>query len=348
LIKYSKPNIKKVDLVGVLENLVSDNIGDGQTVKEFEKLFASTYKLRSNHAVALGSGYDALFLGLKAMGIQAGDEIILPSYVCTAPYHAIKNCGATPVLADIGDDYNISAASAKEKITDNTKAIIVPHMFGQPADLDSLLALGVPIIEDCAQAIGATYKNKPVGSYGKFAIFSFYATKMLTTGYGGMFLSRDSKMASIVSGMRVCNYKEELTYSVNSNISDFQAAMGINQLKRLNHFVEIRESIADIYNRKLLQTHHGVPLNFEERKNVYYQYPIRITRSLKDAVKFLKRNNIEVEPLVQKPLHHFLGLPVEDYPKTEKAFLKTLSIPIYPALLNSEVEHIAKVIVHVK
>ncbi len=348
MIKYSKPNIKKADLVGVLENLVSDNIGDGQTVKEFEKIFAFNYKLRSNHAVALSSGYDALFLGLKAMGVGEGDEIIIPSFVCTAPYHAVKNCGATPILADIEDDYNISATSAKEKITENTKAIIVPHMFGQPANLDSFLALDVPLIEDCAQAIGATYKGKPVGSFGKFAIFSFYATKMLTTGYGGMFLSRDSKMTSTVSGMRICENKEELSYSVNSNISDFQAAMGINQLKRLNHFIEIRESIADIYNRKLLQTHHGVPRNYEERKNVYYQYPIRITRSLKDAVKFLKRNNVEVQPLISKPLHQFLGLPAEDFPNTEKAFLKALAVPIYPALLNSEVEHIAKVIAHVK
>jgi len=344
VIRHSKPNIKKKDLVSVLENLVSDNIADGATVKEFEKQFASQFSMRSNHAVSLGSGTDAIYLGLKALEVGPGDEVIMPSFVCSAPYHAVVNNGAVPVLCDIGADFNISVSSAKSRITEKTKAIIVPHMFGQPADLDPFLELDIPIIEDCAQALGAVYKNRPVGSFGKFSVFSFYATKVITTGYGGILFSRDARLAAAVKTMRFYDKKEELTLSCNSNISDFQAAMGINQLKRLDHFIKLRRSIAEVYNRKLIQTHHEIPQIFEDRQNIYFRYPVRLRRSLKSAIEFLKKNKIEGAQPVFKPLHHYMNLPVSDFPETERAFLKTLSIPIYPALLNKEVDFIAKVV----
>lgn len=343
MIRHSKPNIKRSDLKGVLECLVSDNIADGETVKEFERQFASLYKLRSNHAVAVSSGTDALHLGLLALGIGAGDEVILPSYVCTSPYHAICHTGATPVLCDIGEDYNIAFESARKALSKRTRAIVVPHLFGQPADLQPFLDLDIPIIEDCAQALGATWQDKLVGSFGKFAFFSFYATKVITTGHGGMFLSRDLRLAAAVRSMRVYDKKEELTPSFNSQLSDIQAAMGINQLKRLDHFVNLRQQIAEVYNRKLLQTHHQVPQAFPNRSNIYFRYPIRVKRSLKAAIDFMRKNNIETAPPLFRPLHQYLNLSATDFPGTEQVFLKTLSIPIYPALLNKEVEYIARV-----
>ncbi len=324
--------------------MVSDNIGDGDTVKKFESEFSGLFGLRSNHAVTVSSGTDALQLGLLAMGIGQGDEVIIPSYLCTSPYHAIKNAGAVPVLCDIGHDYNISFESAKQKITDKTKAIIVAHLFGLPADIDPFMGLGVPIIEDCAQAISAKYNGEPVGSFGKFSFFSFYATKMITTGYGGMLLTKDTKFAASVRSMRHYDKKEDLSTSFNCGMSDIQAAIGINQLKRLDHFVNLRGHIAEMYNRKFLQTHHEIPQKYDGRDNVYFRYPIRLQRSLKDALKFLYKNNIEAAMPVFKPLHRYLDLPASDFPGTEEAYLKTMSIPIYPALLNKEVEYIIKVV----
>lgn len=347
MIRHSKPNIKRADLVSVLENLISDNIADGSMVREFEKAFCEFFGQRSGSAVAVGSGMDALFFGLKALGVGPGDEIILPSYLPPAPLHAVLNCGATPVLCDIGPDYTISAASARAVVSERTKAILVGHLFGLPAELNELSALGVPLIEDCAQAIGARYQGDLVGGFGKFAFFSFYATKMITTGYGGMFFSRDTRLTTAVREMRSYIGKEELTPTFSSNITDFQAAMGVNQLKRLPHFIEQRRQIAETYTLRFLQAHLEVPQKFEGRDSVWYRYPLRVRRSLKDALAFLKKNTIEAKQPIAKPLHHLLGQAGEAFPETERAFLKTISIPIYPALLNKEVEYIAKVVARV-
>lgn len=343
MIRHSKPNIKKSDLVGVLENLVSDNIADGETVRLFEKEFASRLGMRSNHAVSTGSGTDALYLGLLAMGIGPGDEVVLPSYLPTAPFLAVRNTGALPVLCDTGSDGNIDPASARAKLSERTKAVLVAHLFGQPADMAALQELGVPLIEDCAQALGARVGEQEVGTFGKFSFFSFYASKMITTGHGGLFFSRDSKLAAAVKVLRSWRDNEGIEQAFNSCITDFQAAMGLNQLKRLDHFIEIRRKIAEIYNKRFLQTHHEVPPVFEGRESVWFRYPLRVKGSLKEAIAFLGKQNIEAKSPVATPLHRLLELPPEEFPNADKAWRNTLSIPIYPALASKEVEYIAKV-----
>lgn len=347
MIRHSKPNIKRADLVSVLENLISDNIADGSMVRDFERAFCEFSGQRAGSAVAVGSGMDALFFGLKALGIGPGDEVILPSYLPTAPLHAIINCGATPVLCDIGQDYNINPESARELVNEKTKAVIVAHLFGLPAEMGELANLGVPLIEDCAQSIGARYQGDLVGGFGKFSFFSFYATKMMTTGYGGMLLSRDTRLTTAVRDLRTYIGKENLGESYNSNITDFQAAMGINQIKRLPHFIEQRRQIAETYNMRFLQAHLDIPQKYEGRDSVWYRYPLRVKRSLKDALEFLKKNSIEAKQPIDKPLHQHLGLDADRFVETERAFLKTISIPIYPAMLNKEVEFVAKVVARV-
>jgi dTDP-4-amino-4,6-dideoxygalactose transaminase len=343
VIRHSKPNLKRADLASVLENLVSDNIADGAMVREFERAFSELYGYRGGGAVAVGSGLDALFFGLRALGIGPGDEVILPSYLPPAPFLAVTHTGATPVVCDIGGDYTISAESARARITERTKAVIAAHLFGLPADLSPLMELGVPVIEDCAQALGARYKGELTGSAGRFSFFSFHASKMIPTGYGGMFLSKDPRLAASVRDMRSYAVRDDLTPAWNSNITDFQAAMGMNQLKRLPHFIEQRRQIAEIYTKRFLQAHLDIPPMYEGRESVWFRYPLRVPHSLKEAIEFLRKNAIEGKPPLAKPLHQMLGLPPEEFPETEKAFLKTLSIPIYPALLNKEVDHIAKV-----
>jgi len=348
LIRHSKPNLKRADLASVLENLVSDNIADGAMARDFEKAFCEFHGQKGGGAVAVGSGLDALFFGLRALGIGPGDEVILPSYLPTAPFLAVRHTGATPVLCDIGPDYAISAESARARITDRTRAIIVAHLFGLPADMAALPELGVPLIEDCAQALGARYRGELVGSAGRFSFYSFHASKMITTGYGGMFFSRDTRLAAAVRDMRSYSSRDDLEPAWNSNITDFQAAMGINQLKSLPRFIEQRRRIADIYTQHCMQAHIEIPPNYEDRENVFYRYPIRVRHSLKDAIEYLRKNAVEGKSPVAKPLHKILELPPEEYPESEKAYLKTLSIPIYPALLNREVEYIAKLAAHIQ
>jgi dTDP-4-amino-4,6-dideoxygalactose transaminase len=347
VISHSKPTIQRADLVSVLENLVTDNIADGAMVRDFEKAFCEFYGQRGGGAVAVGSGLDAIFFGLTALGIGPGDEVILPSYLPPAPYLAVTHCGAKPVLCDIGPDYNICAESARACITGNTKAIIAAHLFGLPADLAALSELGVPIIEACAQALGARYRGDLAGSIGKFSFFSFHASKMITTGYGGMFFSKDTRLCASVREIRSYSTRDDLLPAWNSNITDFQAAMGIIQLKSLPGFIEQRRKIAGIYTERFLQARMDVPRTYEDRENVWHRYPIRVKHSLKGAIEYLKKNAIEGKPPIARPLHQLAGLPSENYPESEKAFLKTLSIPLYPALRKKEVDHIAKVVAHV-
>ncbi|MGC9310396.1 MAG: DegT/DnrJ/EryC1/StrS family aminotransferase, partial [Candidatus Aenigmatarchaeota archaeon] len=187
-VPHSRPTINEEDILCVASNLRSGKIATGGEVGVFEKEM-SDY-IGALGGVAVNSGTSALFLALKALEVKNGDEVILPSYVCASVLSAVNSTGAKPVLADIENEgYNICPKSAAEKITARTKSIIVPHMFGAPAGLEELLELKVPVIEDCAQSAGASYNGKKLGSFGAMSIFSFYATKVLTTGHGGMVLT---------------------------------------------------------------------------------------------------------------------------------------------------------------
>ncbi|MFA4932791.1 MAG: DegT/DnrJ/EryC1/StrS aminotransferase family protein, partial [Caldisericia bacterium] len=188
MIPHSKPTLDQRDYNAVLRVLQSGQISQGEYVKRFEANLSEFVGVKGG--VATNSGTSALHLALLALEVGKGDEIILPSYVCTALLNAINYVGATPVLVDIEpDSFNLDAKRVKESLTEKTKAIIVPHLFGLPADMEELQSFGIPLIEDCAQALGATYKGKQAGSFGALSIFSFYATKVIASGEGGMVLS---------------------------------------------------------------------------------------------------------------------------------------------------------------
>ncbi len=187
-IPHSRPTLGEDEVRAVAAVIESGNIAEGEVVQRFEKAFAR--KMGVQHAVAVSSGTAALHLALLAMGIGPDEEVIIPSYVCTALLHAVQYVGARPVLAEIDPlIFNIDPDDVQKRITTRTGAIIVPHLFGAAADLDKLLKLNVPIIEDCAQAVGGTYQQKPLGTFGDIAIFSFYATKVMATGEGEMVTS---------------------------------------------------------------------------------------------------------------------------------------------------------------
>src|SRR3989338_11463137 len=184
MIEHSKPTIGKEEQKSIVDVIKTNYLAEGKTVKEFEKEL-SNY-IGTSGGIATSTGTLALHLALMSLDVKENDEIIAPSYVCRSVLNAILYCGAKPVLCDVDkEDYNISFEDAKRKLTKRTKAIIVSHMFGCPAEIDKFRRLGIYIIEDCAHSIGAKYKGRKVGSWGDLAIFSFEGTKYIVTGEGG-------------------------------------------------------------------------------------------------------------------------------------------------------------------
>ena len=184
MIPHSRPTLDQKEELAVAAILSSGQVVQGEETQRFETALASEIGVVG--AAAVSSGTAALHLALLALEIGEGDEVVIPSFVCPALLNAIRYVRATPVLADINREaFNIDVRDLERRLTGKTRAIIVPHMFGLPADIDDITALGIPVIEDCAQSLGSRYRGAPTGSFGVLSVFSFYATKVICTGEGG-------------------------------------------------------------------------------------------------------------------------------------------------------------------
>lgn len=333
-IPHSRPAIDQDDIDAVVAVLRSGELAQGERVMEFEAALASLVGARG--AVAVSSGTAGLHLALRALGIGDGDEIVIPSFVCTALLHAILHVRAVPVLADIDPEtYNIDPRDIRRRSTGRTKAVIVPHMFGLPADLREIIALGIPVIEDCAQALGSRCDGAPAGSFGVLSVFSFYATKVICTGEGGMVAANDRQLLEKIGDMRDYDEKEVHRLRFNCKMTDLQAALGLAQMRRLPLLIERRRAIARRYDAFLRERQAPVPARPPGRDPIYYRYVIRSSRAAEFVVAGAEAG-VAVRRPVFKPLHHYLGM--DGYPQTEGAFLETVSLPLYPSLSDAEVE----------
>ncbi|MBU1863226.1 MAG: DegT/DnrJ/EryC1/StrS family aminotransferase [Candidatus Omnitrophica bacterium] len=336
-IPHSKPTIDSTDVKTVAAVIKSGYLTQGVKVAEFEKKLARYIGVRG--AVTVSSGTAALHLALLTLEIKKGDEVIAPTYVCTAILNAINYTGARIRLVDVNpEDGNISVKEVKKKITRKTKAIIVPHMFGMPADIYELVKLGIPIIEDCAQAIGATYKNKKVGNFGVLSIFSFYATKMLTTGEGGAVVSNNLSLLNKIKDLREYDHKNDYQIRFNYKMTDIQAVLGINQLAKLKTFIAKRRKIAAQYNKELSHCDFELPVTRKDKKGVCFRYVIKVKRGQSRYFKYFKREGIICARPLYKPLHRYLRL--KGFPVAERLTKESISIPIYPSLTSSQVASI--------
>jgi dTDP-4-amino-4,6-dideoxygalactose transaminase len=311
-------------------------VAAGPEVAAFERELAARLGVEAVAAVASGSV--ALELALRALGVGGGDEVVIPTYVCDALHHAVRRTGATPVLADADPaTLSLSAADARARLTPRTRAVIVPHAFGLATDLAPFRALGVPVVEDCAQTLGARVAGRPVGSLGAVAVCSFYATKLLTTGEGGA-VAGPAALIDRVRDTRDYDERDDLTPRMNAKLSDLAAALGRGQLARLDGFLARRRAVAARYRERLRGTACAAPADAGER-HVYHRFVVETERAPERLQAALAARGVAARRPVFRPAHVALGL--DGFPAAERLWRRTLSIPCYPTLTDAEVDTVA-------
>ncbi|MBI3028800.1 MAG: DegT/DnrJ/EryC1/StrS family aminotransferase [Candidatus Rokubacteria bacterium] len=338
MIPHSRPTLSEADAEAVARVVLSGQIAQGREVEAFEREIATFAGQRD--AVAVSSGTAALHLALLALGVGPGAEVVIPTYVCDALHHAVTHTGATPVLADADPaTLGLDPDDVKRRLTARTKAVILPHAFGLAAGVEAFLAMGVPVVEDCAQAVGALDGGRPVGTRGALAVFSFYATKMLTTGEGGMVAGSDPALLARIRDLREYDEREDLTPRFNYKLTNLGAALGRSQLRRLAEFIQRRRTIAAAYGRLLVGLPCQFPPDASRGRHVYHRFVIQVERPLERLIERLEQRGVQCRRPVFRPLHRALG--AGGFPQADLLGERSLSIPCYPSLTDGEVEQVA-------
>lgn len=355
MIRIAQPLIGVAEEKAVLKVLKSGMLVQGPVVRRFEKKFAEY--IGTKHAVATNNGTSALHASLLSLDIQKGDEIITTPFSFIASANSILYVGARPVFADIDPKtFNVDPEQIKEKITGKTKALLIVHLYGQPCDMDLITEIcedyDLKLIEDCSQSHGAECKGKKVGSFGDCATFSFYSTKNITTGEGGMITTGNDKIAGRARLVRAHGSRKKYRHEIlgyNYRMTDISAAIGIEQLKKLDEMNKRRIKNAkmltkSIKNIKGLILPHTIP----KVKHVFHQYTIRVTDefflSRNELAGGLNKKGIETKIHYPLPIHKQELYQKLDYhehlPVAEKASREVLSLPVHPGVSEEEVEYI--------
>lgn len=353
MIHIAKPLIGEEEKNAVLEVLESGMLAQGPRVKAFEDAFASMCGVK--HAIATTSGTTALHVALLAAGIGAGDEVITSAFTFIASANSVLYTGALPVFVDIDPvTMNLDPGQIKAAISTRTKAIMPVHLFGLCCDMDPVLAIadeyGLRVVEDACQSHGAQYKSRMAGSFG-IGAFSFYPTKNMTSGEGGMITTNDDAIAEkcrIIRqhGMRRRYYHDELGF--NFRMSDVHAAIGLEQLKKLAVRNRQRRANAEYLNQHLQGVE--VPCEPVDYLHVYHQYTVQVSDDRRDGLRaHLQANGVGSEVYYPVPVHK-QSFYINDYnfsfslPNTEKAAKTVLSLPVHPGLSQEDLETIVTLV----
>ena len=350
MIPAAKPIIGDEEREAVDRVLKSGILAQGPEVAAFEEEF-SKY-VDGFKCVAVNSGTSALHMALVAAGIGAGDEVIVPSFTFAATANSVALTGATPVFVDINPQtFNIEPTAIEAAITSRTKAIQPVHLYGQPAQMDKILEIAnkhsLLVLEDAAQAHLATFKGKFVGSFGIAGTFSFYPTKNMTSGEGGMIsCSTDefARMCKLLRNQGMEKRYENEVIGFNTRMTDIHAAIGRVQLKKIEGWTKTRQENANFLNKNL----SGVitPYLIPEATHVYHQYTIRIVDHDRDKFsEEMTKRGIGSGVYYPIPVHQLPSFNLKfDLPNTTKICKEVLSIPVHPSLSESELETIVEVI----
>jgi len=350
MIPAAKPIIGAEERAAVDRVLASGMIAQGPEVAAFEEEFSQLVDGR--HCVAVNSGTSALHMALIAMGVKAGDEVIVPSFSFAASANAVALAGAEPVFVDIErDSFCIDPAAVEAAITPRTAAIMPVHLYGHPAAMDRLGEIatrhGIAVIEDAAQAHAASLHGRPVGTFGLTACFSFYPTKNMTSGEGGMVVTPDAQVARTLRLLRnqgmERRYENEII-GFNTRMTDIHAAIGRVQLSKLAGWTAARQHNAKVLDQGIKAA--VVPPVVDGAVHVYHQYTVRVDGpadgSARDAfAAALGERGIGSGVYYPIPIHRLPSFDLRlDLPETEKAAAEALSLPVHPTLSEQDLETI--------
>ena len=349
-IPISNPQIGRGEIRAVTKVLKSKNLSQGPVVSDFEKNFSKYVEDR--YCIAVNSGTSALHLSLLAFDIKKGDEVIIPSFTFAATANVVALVGATPVFVDIDpESFNIDTSIIEPLITKKTRAIIVVHLFGLPAVMTKIKTLAdkykLIVIEDSAQAHLASINNKYVGTFGDAAAFSFYPTKNMTSGEGGMIVVADKQAERICRLLRnqgmETKYMNEIP-GYNLRMTDIQAAIGICQLKKLEQFNEARVKNADFLSTNIKSSQVKLPFVPTGFKHVFHQYTVRIKQNRDVVSKFLSESGIGNGVYYPIPVHKLKTFNLNlNLPESELASKEVLSLPVRPGLSRKQLKKIVSV-----
>ena len=364
-VPYFVPWITQKDKSSVLRALTQRWLTNGHMLQKFEQGFQKY--VGSRYSLGVSNGTHALHLCLASLGIGPSDEVIVPTFTFAATANVIIYCGAKPVLVDVDPKTcNILSSEIKRKRTKRTKAVIVVHYGGQPCDMEDIMTLskkyGLYVIEDCAHALGATYRNMRCGNIGHAGCFSFYPTKIITTGEGGMITTSSLKVFRNSRSLRshgISTYpqyretKGQWRYDIeqvgyNYRLDEMRAALGLSQLKRIDRINNLRIKIAEKYNKKL-ENIKGItmPSKKNDRSHIYHLYTIQIedeyhlTRD--ELFQNLHRNGVG-SSMQYYPLHLMsynkkeYKNKIEEFPNANMLKDRVLSLPIFPTMTSKQVD----------
>src|SRR5687767_694138 len=332
----------------------------GEEVRKLESSVASY--TQTQHAIGCASGSDALLLALMALDIGAGDEVITTPFTFFATVAGITRLGARPVFVDIDPAYyNLDTSQVADAITDKTKALLPVHLYGQCTEMDLLLEISkhhdIPIVEDAAQAIGATDRGDQAGSMGVIGAFSFYPTKNLGgAGDGGILTTNDDGLAARLRRLRThggANEYEHSEVGINSRLDELQAAVLNVKMPHLDNWSNDRARKAAAYTEMLdnagLSFELITPVVRDGARHIFHQYVIRVPRHRDALMEHLKRHGVGTKVYYPIPLHRqecfaYLGYKEGDFPESERAARETLALPVYPELTEAQQSHVVDAI----
>jgi perosamine synthetase len=361
LIPINLPRIGEEEIEAVVKvlrsGILTSGLGAGPRVTKFEKNYAKFAGVK--HAVAVNTGTAALHSAIVAAGVKQGDDVILPSFTFVATAEAVVMAGGKPVFVDIDPEtYTISPDEIEENVTENTKAVVPVDLYGLPVDIKPIREIagehGLAVVEDAAQAHGASYAGKPAGVFADAACWSFYASKNMTTGEGGVVTTDSAEMAETLRLIRTHGEKAKyasLMLGTNYRMSEIQAAIGSVQLEKLPRFVAKRRENAKRLTKLLAASDRlKLPEESQERQHSWYLYTIRLRNAIESErnkiVEELRRKDIGAEVYYVNPVH-LMPYYRETFgecrlPETEKAAQQVFSLPIHPGVTEAQVDYIGK------
>ncbi|KZE77878.1 hypothetical protein AV654_20095 [Paenibacillus elgii] len=362
MIPIAKPNIDNREIMKVVSTMEQGLLAQGELVFEFEKNFARHFGY--HHAAAISNGTVALHVALKAAGVKPGDLVLTTPFSFIATSNAILYCDAIPCFVDISEEtFNISPDSLQEAIKQHPEAkyLLLVHLFGQSCPMDEIMSIananGIKVIEDCAQAHGATFNNQPVGSFGVCGTFSFYPTKNMTTGEGGMLTSTDEQFIlyckKLINHGSLVRYVHEIT-GYNYRLTNLAAAIGLIQLKKINEMNTKRKHNANFYYKNINNVNVELPKIDPRSDHVFHQFTLK-TDFRDELIDYLTHNQIGTGIYYPIPIHRqqsiieylsFKKVKISECPVADKTSNQVLAIPVHPSVTKNELEYIADVINH--